>query len=143
MKFYVFLCFFFQFYLFVFNFCLSFIFFLRFLCLFRYIFLCDMNTLLFHVFGQEIVDFLTLLQSFLHVNQVVDTINDLLNKLNLRMSETIQVGDIKGSTNSSRVDTSSTTFLETVRFKNVVKTFVLSQFGKLDVNSCKMIKVVN
>ena len=102
-----------------------------------------MNTLLFHVFGQEIVDFLTLLQSFLHVNQVVDTINDLLNKLNLRMSETIQVGDIKGSTNSSRVDTSSTTFLETVRFKNVVKTFVLRQFGKLDVNSCKMIKVVN
>ena len=108
---------------------------LRFFCFSSFVKGCRKQYLLFHAFGQEVVDFLTLLQSLLHVNQIVDTVDNLLNQLHLGMPETIQVGEIEGSTDSSCVNTTSSSLLETVRFENVVETLVLGQVGKLDVDT--------
>lgn len=56
------------------------------------------------LFGNEVVDALVLFQSLLYVNEKIDAVNHGLNKLHLRITETVCVGDVKSASDGCRVN---------------------------------------
>lgn len=65
----------------------------------------------FEVLWQKVINAVTFLEFLLHLNQKLDTINYLLNQLNLGGSESVQVGYIKQTSFRSSVYTTSSTLL--------------------------------
>lgn len=88
-----------------------------------------------HLFWDQVLDGETSFQTFFHVDQEGDTINNLLYQFNLRSSETIQVGDIEGTTDSCGIDTTGTSLLKTKFQQNVIESLVLGDLGNLDVDT--------
>lgn len=56
------------------------------------------------LFGHEVVDRLTRLQAFLHLDKQLDSIHHHLNQLDLREAQTVCVGDVEDTADGSRVD---------------------------------------
>ena len=56
------------------------------------------------LFGNEVVDALVLFQSLLYVDEKIDAVNHGLNKLHLRITETVWVGDVKSASDGCCVN---------------------------------------
>jgi len=89
---------------------------------------------LFAVGGQEVIDGLSLFQSLLHLDQLVNSIDQQLNELALRFLQTGSVGYIIDIIDSVSVLTACTTLLELKAQDDVQKLGVLAKLVHLEMN---------
>jgi len=86
--------------------------------------------------GDESLDGFSLLELLLHLDEESYTVNDKCEKSELRVSQTISVGDIVNATNSSGVNTTCSTLLEAEFVKHIVQLgLILGEVGDLDVDT--------
>jgi len=85
--------------------------------------------------GHEIFDATTSLKTLLHLDEKFNTVDEVLDKVNLRLSKTVAVGDVKGATDGSCVDTTGSTLLETHLVEESIKAGILGHIRDFDVDS--------